>query len=309
MKRSTLLILLFFNVLWAGTYSTIKMMMAHAPFFLITSLRYLIALAPLLLIAYWRHGLAMNHRDLLRCGIIGVATFTLTPALMYAGVDMSRAADAAIITAMEPLLVSIGAYFYLRERIDRRTQWALVLAFGGTLVLSEFWRATGHLNLLGTMLILLAVFFETSYSVLGKELLQRHEPLKITAWAVTFGCVINVVSVTALDLWPQSRNLTGTDWAILVIYLAVICTGLGYTIWYAALKEDSTSKVAITIFTQPAFGILAAWFLVAETPTVAQIIGTSIIIFAVSLVVIHRRTFISKKTETNPPPARSKGFS
>ena len=86
MKKKTLIVLLLINVVWAGTYPATKYLMQDTPFFLVTSLRYLIALAPLLLLAWLRYGLAFTAGDLLRCAVIGIATFTLCPALMYYGV-------------------------------------------------------------------------------------------------------------------------------------------------------------------------------------------------------------------------------
>jgi drug/metabolite transporter (DMT)-like permease len=287
MKRRLFILLLLMNVIWAGSYVATKVLMAHAPFYLVTSLRYLIAADPMIAVAWYRPGLKMSLGDFFRCFLIGIATFTFCPVLMYAGVGMSRAADAAILTSTEPLLVSLGAYLYLREKISRRTLFALILAMGGAMLLSEFWKQSGAVNALGALLILAGVFFESWYSVLGKELLRRHAPFTVAAVSIGAACAVNVVALSALGQWGGTAGLTGSDWLLLALYLSTLCTFVGYTVWFVALQTDLASNVAITIFVQPAVGIVVAWIWVNEQPTAAQIIGTIVILLAVSIAVLR----------------------
>jgi len=295
MKRSTLLILLALNVMWAGSYSATKDLMQVAPFYLVTSMRYLAAALPLIVFSYFRSGLRMSANDFLRCSIMGVATFTLCPALMYKGVDLSRASDAAVLTSLEPLLASVGAYFYVRERISGRTAAAIGIAFLGALVLSEFWSRDGTINPVGTVLIFMAVCFEASYSVIGKEMLQRHSPLKIISVAIAVACLVNSAVLTYMGMWPAAANFQTGDWTLLIVYLALMCTVIGYTFWFVALKEDSVAKVAVTIFSQPVLGILIAWAWHSEIPTTFQVAGAAVILAGVAIAVTGR-----------PDPARVK---
>ncbi|MDP8256278.1 MAG: DMT family transporter [Candidatus Alcyoniella australis] len=294
MSKRTLLILLLLNVIWAGSYSATKVLMQHAPYFLVTSLRYLAAALPLLILAGRRHGLRMPPGDILRSALMGVSTFTLCPLLMYKGVSLSRASDAAVITAMEPLLVSLGAWIYLRERIGRRTAAALAVSFGGTIVLSQFWRQGESLSAFGIGLILAGVFFEAGYSVIGKEILRRHPPLKIVAVAVGAACLVNVTAISVLGYWPQAANLTAQDWSLLVVYLALLCTVVGYTFWFVALRQDSAAKVAITIYCQPVLGVLIAWAWVDEVPTTWMLIGAAVILIGVSIAVVPMRPAVER---------------
>lgn len=289
MSRKTLLMLIAMNVLWAGTYSATKVLMGKAPFFVITTLRYACAALPMLFIASRQGGLRMGLRDFALCAVMGVATFSACPWLMYAGVELSRASDAAILTSTEPLLASLGAWIFLREHLDRRVAIGLVLAFGGAAVLSEFWRGEGAVNPVGTALIIGGVCFEAFYSVIGKSLLRREGPLKITAVALLAACVVNLSIVGARGQWVYARALGAADWLLLAGYLALICTVVGYTFWFVALREGAVANVAVTIFVQPVAGILVAWAWVHETPTATQIAGAAIVLVAVAVSVTAHR--------------------
>ncbi len=281
MKRSTLLTMLVMNAVWAGTYPATKALMGHAPFYLVTSFRYLTALLPLLIIAFWRHGPAISPRDLGRAFVIGICSFSLAPALMYQGVTLARASDAAILVSTEPLLTAIGAYFFLREGISRRTAVAMMFAFIGAAVLAEFWHDAGAVRPIGVGLILAALCAESVYSLLGKGMLERVPPLKITAYAVFGGSVVNMAMLSALGMWPAARGLTDGDWVLLFGYLALICVVFGYPLWYHALAQDRVANVAITVFVQPVVGIPLAWLTVGEQPTLPQLAGAAIIVGAV----------------------------
>jgi drug/metabolite transporter (DMT)-like permease len=302
MNRRVLLLLVAMNVLWAGTYSATKALMADAPFYLVTSIRYALAAVPLVVMAAARGSLSMPAGDLLRCALMGVATFTLTPLFMYAGVGISRAADGAVLTSLEPLLISLGAYLTLRERIAPRTVAALGVSFAGALLLSEFWRQARGINPWGTALILLGVLFEATYSVVGKALLARHSPLKLTAVSIASASAVNVLAITAWGAWPRAAGLSLPDWLLLAGYLAGVCTVFGYTVWFMVLSAHVTANVAITIFTQPALGILIAWAWLGERPSLPQIAGTAVVLAAVAFAA-YRREPAEPEPEPVPPPA------
>jgi drug/metabolite transporter (DMT)-like permease len=281
---------LLFNVIWAGSYPATKLLMRHAPFFLVTSTRYLIAVLPLVLFTARRYGFRMSRGDFARCAALGVASFTVCPALMYAGVAVGRAADAAILTATEPLMISLGAYFYLREPLSRRTIAALLLAFVGALVLSEAWRAHGTIAPTAIALIAAGVAAEAGYSVLTKALLPRHAPIKILTVALLAGSAVNAVILGGLGWWPRLALLTLADWSVLVFFLALLCASVGFLTWNLALQHDSTANVAITIFVQPVVAIFLAWWWVDEVPAFYQGVGTLLIVAALGIALRPRES-------------------
>lgn len=283
MKKTTLLLLFLMNAIWGGTYAAVKSIMPHAPYYLVTSTRYLLAAIPVLLYVGRRYGLRMSRGDYLRCLIIGLSTLVFSPLLMYTGVNLGRSADAAILTATEPLLVALGAYFYLRERIGGRTVAALFIAFAGALLLSEFWRENGLVNPVAIALIATAVIFESTYSVLSKELLARHEPIKILAVVLLSGSLVNATAITGLGWWPDLAGLNGVDWLVLVVYLVLICTVFGFAFWNFALRHNATANVSLTIFVQPLFGLLIGWVWLRESPSFGQLTGTLMILAALTI--------------------------
>jgi probable blue pigment (indigoidine) exporter len=60
-----------------------------------------------------------------------------------------------------------------------------------------------------------------------------------------------------------ARQLPLRGW-IEIAYLSVICTAIGYAVWFAAIREVPVNVVAMTVFTQPFAGTLIAVALLGE---------------------------------------------
>ena len=82
-------------------------------------------------------------------------------------------------------------------------------------------------------------------------------------------------------------------------YLALLCTLVGYTFWFFALRRMPVANVAISIFAQPVVGILVAWWWVAEVPTAWQIAGTAAICLALAVTLV--RPWITGAGEARVP--------
>jgi probable blue pigment (indigoidine) exporter len=57
------------------------------------------------------------------------------------------------------------------------------------------------------------------------------------------------------------------------MYLSVICTAVGYSVWFAAMRVVPVNVVAMTVFTQPFAGTLIAALLLGEALHLGQLWG------------------------------------
>ena len=63
-----------------------------------------------------------------------------------------------------------------------------------------------------------------------------------------------------------------------VLYLATICTAIGYAVWFMVLKETDVNVTALTIFAQPVAGVLIAGFWLYEPLHWGQLWGSLAIV-------------------------------
>jgi len=90
----------------------------------------------------------------------------------------------------------------------------------------------------------------------------------------------------------KSTNATG--W-IIVLYLALIMTALGYSIWYYVLGRYSVNKIMPVHLLLPITGVLTAILLLKERPDIQVFIGGLIILLGVGLILIGKDKKIDNK--------------
>jgi len=265
------------NCLWAATYSAFKALPSSLSAGDVATLRFGIAAAILKLCWPWMPGAAPRGRDLARTILMGVIVFAIGPRLQVAGVQMGRAADASVLVAVDPLIMSVAATIFLREHIGPRRWIGFIFGLAGTVLLAEGWRPDFRLrDLTANAFILLSFFCDAAYSVMGKPLLRRSGLFKVLATALMAGTVVNIL----FDGLPAVRAAAGlppTAWLILG-YLSLICTVAGFALWYVVIREAQVNVAALTVFVQPVVGVVVAVVWLGESFHWGQLWGSLVIV-------------------------------
>jgi drug/metabolite transporter (DMT)-like permease len=276
-KPLHLALLIVMNCLWAAAYSMFKALQDHLDSGQLTTLRFGLAAAVLACCWPWFAGAAPRGRDLLRSILMGVIVFVVAPRLQVAGVQEGQATDASVLMALDPLIASVGAAFFLKEHIGPRRWVGFGLGMVGVVAMAEVWRPEFRLpGLVTNALILLSFFCETTYSLIGKPIFPRASPFKILTVAIVAGALVNL----ALDggsTWHAAAGLPPHAWGMLA-YLTLICTVLGYALWFFVIKESEVNVAALTVFMQPVVGVIIAMAWLNENLRWGQLWGSLIIV-------------------------------
>lgn len=262
MRPLHLILLLGLNVGWATVPTLATRLEGRLGPLEFVFLRYAFALIGLLALWPWLPGKLPRGQDFWRTAVMGIAVFNLGHLLQISGFQLSKAGDASLLLAFDPLICSLGAAIFLRERIPPRRWLGFACAMLG-MALMSLWQPTSALpGLLANLFIILSFVTESIWSVMGKPLVQRWGIPKVTALALLAGTTVNF-----LFLLPHApahlqafAALPAIDWWTLAL-LGVIFTAFGYSVWYIVIRETPISLAAMTIYLQPLVGTaLAAGF-------------------------------------------------
>jgi drug/metabolite transporter (DMT)-like permease len=260
------------NCFWAGSYSAFKALRPHLDAGQVATLRF--GLSALVLAAAWPwlRGAAPRDRDLVKTILMGVVVFVLAPRLQVAGVQRGHATDASVLMALEPLVTSVAAALFLREHIGPRRWIGFSLGLAGIVLMAEVWQPGFELPGLTANALFAASFVcEAAYSVMGKPLLERSSLVKVFALALFAGTLVNGVLDGPRTL-RAAAVLPVMAW-LLMAYLTVICTLVGYVVWFVVIKQTEVNITVLTVFLQPVVGLLIATLALGESLRMGQLWG------------------------------------
>jgi len=276
MRLSHLILLLVLNFFWAGTLSAYKIIGPHLSASGIVTVRFLLAFLCLGCLWRWLPGKSPRGRDLVKTCVMGLLVFCVGQRLQVFGNQLGTAGNSSILMGLEPLLASVAAAIFLREHIGPRRWTGFALGMVGVVLLNAPWRPDFRWTGLTASLIFIASFLgDAAYSVMGKPLLGRAGPLKILTLALMAGTVANLV-LDGPAAFAAARHLPWRPW-LLLFGLALICTVIGYGAWYLIIRESEVNVAALTIFSQPVFGVMLAALWIGEPLHWGQLWGGLVI--------------------------------
>jgi drug/metabolite transporter (DMT)-like permease len=295
MLRGVLLpdvVLLLANVVYSTSYAASRVVLETVPPASLALIR--LVVGALILLGSCRGRLrlgppeAVTPADRWRVAGMGVIGFAAAFALSHWGILLSTASNAALLIVVEPVAVMLLSPILLGERLSRREAAGAVLALLGTVivVVNGIPGMSGHLvpHWRRDTLLIRAGLAYGAYSLLGRDVLLRHNPLRVTTHSILWG-VVAMAPLAALELRSQPL----TEWSLGVFvgiaYLSIVITAIGYLVWNWALARVPAPRAAIFLTVQPIMGALLGVVLLGEAFTAFTATGGALIVAGLLLTV------------------------
>ena len=287
------------NAIFAGSYAAGKIALLDLSPIMLNALRFSVASLFLLpIVIAGRRRLRFPLRMLPRFGLLVLMGFVINKFFEYVGLNLTTASDTALLISTESIFTALFSWVILRERFSRAAVMALVVGFCGVYLIIEQGfvphletTTSASLRILGDLLVILSLVFESGYTVAGKAMLDRYPPLLITGVSI-IGSLIFWLPAGGEEVlrlgWPQ---LPLEGW-LGVLYLAIAVTVIGYFLWFQALTQVDASSAAPFLFIQPFLGAVIAILLLGEQLTWATAAGGALILASVYLVSRRKPTVI-----------------
>ena len=248
------------SMMLVGSYVGLSaLLLATLPVFLLAWLRFGIAAVAMLHWVKRRPGdaalSAQDRRLLFWESFLGNFLFSIC---MLYGVLLTSAVSAGVVMAAIPAAVALLSRWWLGERIPRRTVAAMACAALGIVLLALARTPVGAAGavaaaanqvhsaqaLAGHALLLVAVFCEAAYVVIGKRLTGRVSPRRISALINLWGLAL----VTPMGLWQAlqfdfSRVQVDT-WALLLFY-ALAASVATVWLWMQGLTQVPAPQAGV----------------------------------------------------------------
>jgi drug/metabolite transporter (DMT)-like permease len=271
---------------WGFNQIAVKLVLPEIPPMLQATIRSVGALPVLLLVARLRGVKIFASDGTLGAGLFAGLLFGLEFVLIFRGLLLTSASRAVVFLYTAPFFVALGSYQFLGERL-RASQWGgLALCFAGVALAIGVPQANVDANvLLGDLLIVGGGALWAGTTLLIKTTaLLRTSPEKALGYQVAMS-----IPILGLAAWFSGEAITRVPGPLalsLLAYQAIWVVGLTFLLWFALVKTYSASKLSAFTFITPLFGVVASYFIMHDTLTLA--FGAAALLVIAGLYLVNR---------------------
>jgi drug/metabolite transporter (DMT)-like permease len=274
--------------IWGGTFIAGRILALALPAAVGALLRYVVAVAALLVAARWLEGglPRLTRRQLLGTVLLG-ATGILAYNLFFLGA-LARlpASRTSLNIALNPVVTISAASLLLGERMSARRWLGVAVALLGVWIVvsrGDVLGSVGGAVGLGELLMFGGVCSWAAYTLIGRRVLEGLSPLAATTYASLWGTAM-LATVAAPQLSGLSvADLTGPV-VLSVLYLGVLGTAVAFVWYYQAVQRLGAARTVIFNNLVPVFGASFGVLLLGEPLLPSMLLGGAIAVAGVMLV-------------------------
>ncbi|TCP58169.1 putative membrane protein [Tumebacillus sp. BK434] len=221
----------------------------------------------------------------------GLATVLFTMGFQY-----GHPSVVLLLQKLQPLFVVLAAKLLLNERLPRGFSLYLLVALGGTYLLTfglqaPFLGATGG-QLTGSLLSIGAAVLWGGSTVMGRYLLTRtnmsFETLTGARFLFAVPLLFGLAVLSGSSLSAMGGEALKAVHLSMFLLLALLPGLLGILFYYRGLSSTPASSATLAELAFPATGVLLNWLFLDKGLTVTQAVGFALIWWVVYQLSVRR---------------------
>jgi len=291
--RHTLLALLVVSI-WGLNFLAIDFGIADVPPLVFLALRFILVAIPAV---FFIKPPGIGWRNVLLIGaFLSLGQFSLLYLALSFGMPPGLA---SLLLQTQVVLSVIVSAILLRERPSRRQLLGILVGMAGLAVV-----VVGHSYAAPWLPVVILMLAALSWAI-GNVLSRRAKVSSGLSLVVWSGLIVPIPSL-ALAMVVDSppvvwQALSHLSWVAILstVYTAVAASLVGYGIWNTLLAKYPTSAVVPFTLLVPVVGIIAAWLIIGEQPTLTELLGGAIMLTGLAVAVIVRAPWRARSVD--PP--------
>lgn len=277
-------------VMWSMTFVWFKIVNEAYPPFAIVFLRLLVSAIIMTGIAVFASVLQkLDIRDLPRFLLLALIYPFVYFIAESIGLTKIHASLAAVIISTIPLLVPVGAYLLLSERVTRLNILGILISFLGVLIVILNRNFSLNAEPVGLILMLLAVFCAVGYTLMVKRLTERYNAYSITTYQNIFGALMFLPLFLIFDLREFAQAEHSLRPILNLGYLSIFGSSIAFILFNYSVKTIGATRTEIFSNLIPVLTAVFAYFMLGEELGLKKIIGIIVVLAGLFLSQVKSR--------------------
>lgn len=235
-----------------------------------------------------RTGFRIAWRDVPLFLGLGLGSILFFTVCYFAAITIMPLSTAAILLYTSPIWIMLMSALFFHEKINVKKVIALLLAFGGCVLVSGI--SGDGITIKGLLLGIGSGIGYGLYSILGTVALRKYSPYTVTTYTFLLAALGSWVICKPVDMLSKFGNADGLAGLILFCILTALVTAvipfLAYTL---GLRSVEAGKAGIIATIEPVVATLVGIICFSETLTLLSGIGIVLVLAAVIVLNIKKK--------------------
>ncbi|MDN6527535.1 MAG: EamA family transporter [Brevibacterium sp.] len=266
-------------VLWGVNFVFIDFGLRDWPPLLLVAARFTFVVIPAIFFVRFPRG------DLRRILLIGVFMCAGQFGLLYTSMSLGLPAGlTSIVIQIQAAFTVLVAALALREMPHRRQVIGVLIGLTGLGVIGLSLQAS--VPIVAFLVALAASLSWAIGNVIARGVKEGTNGVQMTVWsAIVVPVPLLGLSVLVDGPAEVAHALTHPTWGVVasVVYTAGCASLIGYVIWNSLLARFPASQVAPFSLLVPLVGVVSAWLVLGDRPTVPELIGGLLLLIGVAV--------------------------
>jgi drug/metabolite transporter (DMT)-like permease len=223
-----------------------------------------------------------DYMRIIFAGFFGVALNMLS---FFKGLSLTSPISASVLMVSTPMIVLILSAIILKERMQKRKIFGIILGLIGTAFLILYGKSVGNATnaTLGNFLVFVNATSYGLYLVIVKKLMDKYNAFNFAKWIYLIGFIM----VLPFG-WSEFQAI---DWALMPMdiylkigFVVVFSTFLTYLLNLLTMRELKPTTISVFVYLQPLFATIFAISLGKDELTLVKIVSAILIFIGVYLV-------------------------
>ena len=287
-RRSTVIVaFIAIYLIWGSTYLGIRFAIETIPPFLLSSVRFTLAGAIMLVAAKVTGAERPTLRQFRTAAIVG-ALLMLANSLVGVAEERIPSGVAALLVAMTPLFMVLLEW---ARPSGRRPTWLVgVGLFIGLIGVAELvgpgaFGDSARIDLIGAGTVVFGSLLWSAGSIYSRHAPRPTSGVMMAALQMLVGGVfVGVLSVLRGELATFSIAAVSARSFGAWVYLLIFGSLIGFTAFVYLLRVSTPARVATYAYVNPVVAVILGWLLAGETISARMLVAAAVIVSGVALI-------------------------
>jgi drug/metabolite transporter (DMT)-like permease len=214
--------------------------------------------------------------------VLSLTMMAVPYGLLFWAEQVVTSSMTAVLFSALPLVVALLTPLMMKSKVPRQAVFAMVVAFGGLLVLFYTGLSTSRRSLIAGLVILAAMLFSSWSVVYAKQRLHDVDSVVGTGLQLGFGSIALLWGTWALE---AHRHAIWTLEAVLALsFLAVFGSCVAFVIYYWLLKRMQPYQVSTINLVVPLVALMEGALLLRESVPLLMLLAVALVLGSVAAV-------------------------